>query len=113
MCNKNKTRYLVQRVDTEEFFIHPSDNPREFRQWIKDPLKAHRWVDYDSCAAAVPNQQKWSGAYHGQFVLTAISQTCLNTRVDMTRKSDYFEIEVVVSLATSRMRELIQGHLPC
>ena len=48
-----KKRYLVQRLDTEEFFVHPCDNPRELRQWIKDPLKAHRWVDYDSCAAAV------------------------------------------------------------
>ena len=47
-----KKRYLVQRLDTQEFFVHPSEIG-EFKQWIKDPLRAHQWVDFDSCAAAV------------------------------------------------------------
>ena len=47
-----KQRYLVQRLDTEEFFCHPSE-VEEFTQWIKDPLRAHKWVDLDSCLAAV------------------------------------------------------------
>ena len=46
-----KKRYLVQRLDTQEFFVHPSEIG-EFKQWIKDPLRAHQWVDFDSCAAA-------------------------------------------------------------
>ena len=47
-----KKRYLVQRLDTAEFFVHPSEIG-EFTQWIKDPLKAHKWADLDSCVAAV------------------------------------------------------------
>ena len=46
-----KKRYLVQRLDTQEFFVHPSEIG-EFKQWIKDPLRAHQWADFDSCAAA-------------------------------------------------------------
>ena len=47
-----KQRYLVQRLDTEQFFCHPSE-VGEFTQWTKDPHKAHKWVDLDSCIAAV------------------------------------------------------------
>ena len=47
-----KQRYLVQRLDDQRFFVHPSD-VGEFTQWIKDPMRAHHWVDLDSCRAAV------------------------------------------------------------
>ena len=46
-----KKRYLVQRLDTEMFFCHPSE-VGEFTQWTKDPHKAHKWVDLDRCIAA-------------------------------------------------------------
>ena len=46
-----KKRYLVQRLDDERFFCHPSE-VGEFTQWTKDPLKAHQWADFDSCSAA-------------------------------------------------------------
>ena len=39
------------RLDDERFFCHPSE-AGEFTQWTKDPLKAHKWVDFDSCSAA-------------------------------------------------------------
>ena len=52
MCNKSKQRYLLQRTDTEMFFVHPNDVVG-MKQWIQDPLQAHQWVDIDSCAAAV------------------------------------------------------------
>ena len=46
-----RKRYLVQRLDTEMFFCHPSE-VGEFTQWTTDKLKAHHWVDFDSCASA-------------------------------------------------------------
>ena len=46
-----KKRYLVQRLDDERFFCHPSEVD-EFTQWTKDPHKAHKWADFDSCSAA-------------------------------------------------------------
>ena len=52
MCTSYKQRYLLQRTDTEMFFTHPCD-VEEHQQWIQDPLRAHQWVDLDSCAAAV------------------------------------------------------------
>lgn len=51
-----KQRYLVQRMDDQRFFCHPSEIG-EFSQWTKDPLKGHRWVDLDSCLAAVQTSQ--------------------------------------------------------
>lgn len=47
-----KKRYLVQRLDTEQYFCHPSE-AGEFTQWTKDTSKAHKWVDLDSCLGAV------------------------------------------------------------
>ena len=55
----HKQRYLVQRLDDERFFVHPSDNEGP-KQWVKDPLQAHQWVDLDSCnAAARTSQMVW------------------------------------------------------
>ena len=51
-----KQRYLVQRLDDQRFFCHPSE-VGEVTQWTKDPLKAHKWVDLDSCIAAVQTSE--------------------------------------------------------
>lgn len=45
-------RYLVQRLDDQRFFCHPSE-AEEFTQWTSNPSKAHKWVDLDSCISAV------------------------------------------------------------
>ena len=46
-----KKRYLVQRLDTEMYFCHPSE-VAELKQWTQKQEEAHKWVDFDSCAAA-------------------------------------------------------------
>lgn len=51
-----KTRYLLRRTDTDQFFVHPGDNDG-VHQWVKHPLNAHQWVDIDSCAAAARTSQ--------------------------------------------------------
>ena len=46
-----KKRFLVQRLDTEMYFCHPSEGG-EFKQWTKKQDEAHKWVELDSCIAA-------------------------------------------------------------
>ena len=56
MCNNYKTRYLLKRTDTDQFFCYPGD-VKPFEQWTKTPDKGHQWVSYDSCAAAVQTSE--------------------------------------------------------
>jgi hypothetical protein len=51
-----KTRYLLRRTDTDQFFVDPGDNP-DHCQWVKHPLAARQWVDIDACAAAARTSQ--------------------------------------------------------
>ena len=56
-----KKRYLVQRLDDQRFFCHPTE-AGEFTQWTKDTKKAHKWVDLDSCLEQF-RPAKWSGEF--------------------------------------------------
>ena len=65
-CRKQKTRYLLKRTDTDQFFCYPGD-VEPFNQWTSNPDRGHQWTDYDSCASAVQTAEKlWciSAAIH-------------------------------------------------
>ena len=57
MCNNHKTRYLLKRTDTDQFFCYPG-NVKPFNQWTANPDRGHQWADYDSCAAAVQTAER-------------------------------------------------------